>query len=62
VKNFFLYLRNSDLRLGLNLNPFRWHIYYHWFTYSDLDPGLILDTALTAGPITIAILIDDGRW
>ena len=63
MKKFLDYLYFSQFEITLYLNPLKWYIvYFDWKTYSDMDPGLILETFLRVGPIRIALIIDDGSW
>ena len=62
IKLIWLYLKHSDLRITLNLNPLRWRVMFHLTTLSDMDPGLILHATFSLGPISAAITLDDGSW
>ncbi|CAB5221482.1 hypothetical protein UFOVP247_176 [uncultured Caudovirales phage] len=62
MKKLLLYVKNSDIHVSFYLNPLRWNIDFWWDTQSDMDPGLIVTTSLTFGPIQINLFIDDGSW
>jgi len=62
MQNLIDYIKNSDLRIEFNLNPFKWGLYNHIETESDMDPGLIIVFRLVIGPVGIHFYIDNGQW
>jgi len=56
------YLQGSFFRIFIELNPFRWKLYFDFTTYSEHDPGFIFQLLIEFGPISIDFCIDDIRW
>ena len=55
------YLKNSNLKLSIDLNPFVWSFVAHHQGPSKTDPNLHI-WYMRFLPLSVTLVFDDGTW
>jgi hypothetical protein len=61
LKNFLNYAQYSGIWISFVLNPFHWRLSFDSKKPDDMDPALYAIN-VSAGPLVIKLVWDDGSW